>query len=168
MSDLRFSRTVACGAARCRTLLLDPAFLAAFVDLQHPIGPRITVSAETASSVLAWTVATEGIPAIFARLVPKTVPIHLTIAVPEPAGTGGAISLDITGKPSGTLRASLQLAPAPGDAGTTVKVDGSFRIDLGLLSGRASGYLKDGLILPILEELADLLEQWATGPPTAG
>jgi hypothetical protein len=166
LSDLAYVRDVKCEMERCRALLLDEAFLAAFVDLQHPIDPRIAVSLETRSSSLQWTVATEGIPAVFSRVIPKTVPVHLKITVPEGSGPPGAISVDLPAKPSGELRASFALSAkddAPGR--TALAVTGSFKINLGIVSGKAASYLKAELIIPILDELADLLEVWAERPP---
>lgn len=165
MSDLDYSRDVACPLDRCRTLLVDEAFLTAFVELQEPIEPRIKVAPETWSSTLEWSVATEGIPAVFSRLLPKTVPVRLVINVPADSGSAGSISLDLEGKPSGRLRASLELAASGEEQDrTALGVQGSFKIDLGLLSGTVANYLKPELIVPILDELADLLEQWSSGP----
>jgi Protein of unknown function (DUF2505) len=170
MSKVSFTREVACERDRIRQLLLNEDFLRAYVADQHPVDNVIIVKIDQDSSTTDWGVPTDGIPDMFRGFVGKTVPI--TLAITPPGITpeqDGSIHLDLKGKVSGKLRASLNLLPASQDpANTIMAVRGplSIHISVPFLSGTASNMARDHLVIPVLEELALLLEQWAAAPPS--
>ena len=169
MSDVSFERDIACERNRIRKLLLNEDFLRAFVEDQHPVDNVIIVEIRESSSTTDWGVPTEDIPDIFRGLVGKTVPISLTITPPGiTPENDGSMHLDLKGKVSGELRASLDLQPAPEDPVRTIMtVRGPLRIHISVpfLSGTASKMARDHLIIPVLDELAVLLEEWSAGTP---
>jgi Protein of unknown function (DUF2505) len=162
MTEVSFTRDVGCGRDRIRELLSNHDFLTAFVTLQHPVRDEVSIDIDESSSTLAWAVSTEKIPAVFRRFVGDTLPVRLVITpqglTPDEDGT---VHLDLEGKVSGELRASLGLRSDDQDPKrTAVAVRGPFNIHAGLLSGKASEMASQHMVLPILEELADLLEEW--------
>lgn len=167
MSEVSFGRNVACGRERIDELLVTREFLARFVELQHPVQYEITVGADESSSTIVWVVSTDGLPGIFRGKLGRTVPIRLVVAS---RGSGpdrdGVVQVDLEGKVTGRLRASLSLLPlGQPPTRTAMTVRGPLTIDAGLLSGKASSMARDHVILPILGELADLFEEWCDGPP---
>lgn len=168
MSEVSFAPDVACPRDRIRELLLDPEFLTAFVMNQHPVDEHISVTITESVSTTDWLVATEGIPWPFRGLVRETVPVSLGITSPGPSlDQDGSIHLDLKGKVSGQLRASLSLLPVHQNrAQTTLAVRGLLNIHIGFLGGKASNMARDHLIIPILGELAEYLEEWCEGPPS--
>jgi hypothetical protein len=72
----------------------------------------------------------------------------------------GSVSLAIEGKIKGELRASLGVQSIDQHLpNTTMAIRGPFHIRAGLLSGKASDMARDHLIVPLLGELADLLQE---------
>lgn len=168
MSEVAFTRDISCRRDRIRELLSDPEFLTAFVRLQNPVEDKSSVTSDEPSSTMEWGVSTEGIPGIFRRFVDETIPIKLAITCPGTTpDQDGSMHLELKGKVSGELRVSLSLLTDNEDpARTTMKVLGPLDIHIGFLSRKASDMARDHMIIPILLELADLLEQWCTGPRT--
>jgi hypothetical protein len=167
MSEVAFTRDIACPRDRIRELLLDREFLTQFVKQQHPIEYEVDVDVDESSSSIDWVVSTEGIPGIFRGLVGTTVPIRLVIGSPGGApDRGGWVHVDLEGKVTGRLRSSLSLLSVDQHpARTAMAVRGPLDIHAGLLSGKASSMARDHLIVPILGQLADLIEEWCAGPP---
>lgn len=150
-----------------RELLLAPDFLSRFAELQHPVEYAVAADAGSSSSTINWLISTEGIPGLFRGLVGRTVPIRLVMVVPGgPGDKSGSINIDVEGKVRGQLRTSLQLSPGDESAGAAMTVQGELKIHAGPLGGKASSMARDHLILPILGELADLLDEWCVGSPS--
>ena len=166
MSEVSFTRDVACGRDRIRELLLDHEFLTQFVKLQHPVEYDISVNVNESTSTMGWVVSTEGIPGIVRRFIGETIPIRMVITSPGISpDQDGSVSLDLEGKVKGRLQASLGVQPIDQHlAPTAMAVHGQFTINAGLLSGKASDMARDHLIVPLLGELADLLQEWRDGP----
>lgn len=169
MSDVSFERDIACERDRIRELLLDRGLLTEFVRLQNPVEDKFSITIDESSSTMDWRVSSEGIPGIFSGFVDKTIPIHLVITPPGPEpDQDGSMYLDLKGKVSGELRASLSLIPVAQDpTHTTMVVRGrlSIHINVPFLSGIASKMARDEMILPILGELSELLEEWCAETP---
>jgi len=173
MSEVSFTRDIACGRDRVRELLLDHEFLTQFVKLQHPVEYDIRVNLEESTSTLGWAVSTERIPGIVRRFIGETIPIRMVITSPRiTPDQDGSVNLNLEGKVKGQLQASLtvqsidqRLAPTAvaACAHTAMAVRGTFNINAGLLSGKASDKARDHLIVPLLVELADLLQEWCDG-----
>jgi hypothetical protein len=166
MSEVSFSRDIACGCNRIRELLLNHEFLTQFVKLQHPVEYDISVNVEQSTSTMGWVVLTEGIPGIIRRFVGETIPIRMVITSPGiTPDQDGSVNLDLEGKVKGQLQTSLSAESIEQHlAHTAIAIRGSFNISAGLLSGKASDMARDHLIVPLLGELADLLQEWCDGP----
>ena len=166
MSEVSFSRDLACGPDRIRELLLDHEFLTQFVRLQHPMEYDISVNVDESTSTMAWAVSTERIPGIVRRFVGETIPIRMVITPPGiTPGQDGSVNLSLEGKVKGQLQASLSVQSIDQDlAHTAIAVHGPFNVSAGLLSGKASDMARDHMIVPLLGELADLLQEWSDGP----
>ena len=166
MSQVSFTRDVACGRDRIRELLLDHEFLTQFVKLQHPVEYDISVNVDESTSTMSWVVLTDGIPGIVRRFVGETIPIRMVITPPGiTADQDGSVNLDLEGKVRGQLQASLGVQSIDQHlADTAIAIHGSFNISAGLLSGKASDMARDHLIVPLFGELADLLQKWCGGP----
>jgi Protein of unknown function (DUF2505) len=167
MSQVSFARDIACGRDRIRELLLDREFLTEFIKQRNPVEYDVSVNDDESSSTMAWVVLTEGIPGIFRRFVGDTIPIRLVItsqgSTPD---QDGSVHVDLEGKVPGRLRASLTLlSDDQHPARTAVAVRGPLNISAGLISGKASDMARDHMIIPILEELVDLIEKWSAGAP---
>jgi len=173
MSEISFARDIVCGRDRIRELLLNHEFLTQFVKLQDPVDYDIGVNVDEATSSVSWVVLTEGMPGIVRRFVGETIPIRLVITsqgiTPD---QDGSVNLDLEGKVKGRLQTSLSLqtvdqhladTAVTACAHTAMAVCGTFNINAGLLSGKASGMARDHLIVPLLIELADLLQEWCDG-----
>jgi hypothetical protein len=167
MSEIDFTRDIACGRERIRELLLNREFLTRFLELRHPVTFEISVEAAEWSSTLDWVTSTEGIPGIFRRLVGDTVPIRLVIVSRGTApDDDGSVHVDLEGKASGQLRSSLSLTSVgQHPARTAMAVRGQLDIAAGLLSGKASSMAREHLIVPILGQLTDLIEESCAEPP---
>jgi len=166
MSEVLFTRDIACGRDRIRELLLDHEFLTQFVKLQHPVEYDISVNVDESTSTLGWVVSTERIPGIVRRFIGETIPIRMVITSPGiTPGQDGSVKLNLEGKVKGQLRASLSVQSIDQQlTHTTVTVHGPFNISAGLLSGKASDMARDHMIAPLLGGLADLLQEWCDGP----
>jgi hypothetical protein len=140
------------------------------VKRRHPVKDEININTDESSSTMTWAASTEKIPGIFRRFVGETLPIRLVIT---PQGSTpdqeGSVHLDLEGQISGELRASLSLRSVDQDPErTAVAVHGPFNIHAGMLSGKASEMASQHMVIPILEDLAGLLEEWCAGsPPSA-
>ena len=166
MSEVSFTRDIACGPDRIRELLLNHEFLTQFVKLQHPVEYDVSVSVDKSTSTMSWVVLTTRIPGIVRRFVGETIPMCLVITSPGIASDqDGSVNLDLEGKIKGRLQASLSVHSIDQRLGhTAVAVRGPFKIDAGLLSGKASDMARDHLVVPLLGQLADLLQEWSEGP----
>jgi len=161
MSEVLFTRDIACGRDHIRELLLDHEFLTQFVKLQHPVEYDISVNVDESTSTLGWVVSTERIPGIVRRFIGETIPIRMVITSPGiTPGQDGSVKLNLEGKVKGQLQASLSVQSIDQQlTHTTVTVHGPFNISAGLLSGKASDMARDHMIVPLLGELADLLQE---------
>jgi hypothetical protein len=166
MSEVSFTRDIACGRDRIRELLLNHEFLTQFVKLRHPVEYDISVNVDESTSTMGWVVSTERIPGIVRRFVGETIPIHMVITPPGiRPDQDGSVTLDLEGKIKGRLQASLSTQSIDQHlAHTAMAVHGPFNISAGLLSGKASDMARDHLVVPLLGELADLLQEWSAGP----
>jgi Protein of unknown function (DUF2505) len=166
MSEVSFARDIACGRDRIRELLLNHEFLTQFVKLQHPVEYDISVNVDESTSTMDWVVSTERIPGIVRRFVGETIPIHMVITSPGiTPDQDGSVTLDLEGKIKGRLQASLSAQSIDQHlADTAIGARGTFNISAGLLSGKASDMARDHLVVPLLGELADLLQEWSAGP----
>ena len=166
MSEVSFTRDIACGRDRIRELLLNHEFLTQFVKLQHAVEYDISVNIDESTSTMTWAVLTERIPGIVRRFVGETIPIRMVITSPGiTPGQDGSVYLNLEGKVKGQLQASLSVQPIDQHlAHTAVAVRGPFNISAGLLSGRASDMARDHMIVPLLGQLADLLQESSDGP----
>ena len=173
MSEVSFTRDIVCGRDRIRELLLNDEFLTQFVKLRDPVDYDITVNVDESTSSMSWVVLTEGMPGIARRFVGETIPIRLVITsqgvTPD---QDGSVNLDLEGKVKGRLRTSLSLQTVDQHLAdtavaacehTAMAVCGTFNINAGLLSRKASDMARDHLIVPLLVELADLLQEWCDG-----
>jgi|GEM_PF-3366787 len=163
MGEVSYSRDVECGRDRIRELLLNREFLTAFVKLRKPVKDEVSIDIDKSSSSMAWGLSTERIPGFVRRFVGEMLPVCLVITPPAVTpDQDGSVRLDLEGQVSGELRASLRLRPVDHDPKrTAVEVRGPFNVHAGLLSGKASDMAGQHLVIPILEELADLLEEWS-------
>ena len=160
MSEVLFTRDIACGRDRIRELLLDHEFLTQFVKLQHPVEYDISVNVDESTSTLGWVVSTERIPGIVRRFIGETIPIRMVTSPGITPGQDGSVKLNLEGKVKGQLQASLSVQSIDQQlTHTTVTVHGPFNISAGLLSGKASDMARDHMIVPLLGELADLLQE---------
>jgi hypothetical protein len=166
MSKVSFTRDIACGRDRVRELLLNHEFLTQFVKLQHPVEYDISVNMDESTSTMGWVVLTEGIPGIVRRFVGETIPIRMVITSPGiTPDQDGSVTLNLQGKVKGQLQASLIVQPIDQHlARSAMAVRGPFNVSAGLLSGKASDMARDHLIVPLLGELADLVQEWCDGP----
>jgi len=160
MSEVLFTRDIACGRDRIRELLLDHEFLTQFVKLQDPVEYDISVNVNESTSTLGWVVSTERIPGIVRRFIGETIPIRMVTSPGITPGQDGSVKLNLEGKVKGQLQASLSVQSIDQQlTHTTVTVHGPFNISAGLLSGKASDMARDHMIVPLLGELADLLQE---------
>jgi hypothetical protein len=166
MSKVSFTRDIVCGRDRVRELLLNHEFLTKFVKLQHPVEYDISVNVDESTSTMGWVVSTERLPGIVRRFVGETIPIRMVITSPGiTPDQDGSVTLNLEGKVKGQLQASLIVQPIDQHlAQSAMAVCGPFNISAGLLSGKASDMARDHLIVPLLGELADLLQEWCDGP----
>jgi hypothetical protein len=164
MSEVSFTRDIAGGRDRIRELLLDHEFLVQFVKLQHP--NEYTINVDEPNSTMGWDVLTEGIPGIVRRFIGQTIPMRMVIRSPGMThDQDGSVNLDLEGKIKGQLQASLSLQSIDQNlTHTAMAIRGSFNISAGLLSGKASDKARDHLIMPLLGELAGLLQEWCGEP----
>jgi len=170
MSEVFFTRDIACGRDRIRGLLLDHEFLTQFVNLQHPVEYDISVNVTESTSTMSWVVSTEGTPGIVRRFVGETIPIRMVITSPGVApDQDGSVNLDLEGKIKGRLQASLSVQSIDQHlahttmavcAHTAMAVGGTFNINAGLLSAKMSDMARGHLIVPLLVDLGDLLQEW--------
>jgi hypothetical protein len=165
MSEVSFTRDIVCGRDRIRELLLDHEFLTQFVTLQDPVEYDVSVNVNESISTISWLVSTGGMPGIARRFVGETIPIRMVIASPGiTPDQDGSVNLALEGKVKGQLQASLSVQsidqPLPN---TAMAIRGAFKINAGLLSGKASDMARDHLIVPLLGGLADLLQECCDG-----
>jgi hypothetical protein len=168
MSEVSFTRDIACGRDRIRELLLDHEFLTQLVKLQHPMEYDISVDVDEFTSTMGWEMLTEGPPGIIRRFIGETIPIRMVITSPGiTPDQDGSVNLNLEGKVKGQLQASLSVQPIGHQpTHTAMAVHGQFNISAGLLSGKASDMARGHLVVPLLEALADLLQEWSDGPPS--
>ena len=166
MSKVSFTRDIACGRDPIRELLLNHEFLTQFVKLQHPVEYDIGVNLDESTSTMAWAVSTERMPGFVRRFVGETIPIRMVITPPGVTpGQDGSVNLNLEGKVKGQLQGSLSVESVDHHlAHTTVAVHGPFNISAGLISGKASDMARDHMIVPLLGELADLLQESCDRP----
>jgi hypothetical protein len=165
MSEVSFTRDIECRSDRIREQLLDHEFLTQFVKRQDPVEYEISVNADAPTSTISWSKSTDKMPGIARRLVGGTIPIRVVFIVPGlTAGQDGSVNLNLEGKVKGELQASLSVQDIDHHLPqTTMAIHGPFRISAGLLSGKASDMARNHLIMPLLEELADLLQEGSVG-----
>jgi hypothetical protein len=165
MSELSFTRDIACGRNRIREQLLDHEFLTQFVKRQHPVEYGISVNVNESTSTISWLRSTDKMPGIARRLVGETIPIRVVITSPGlTPGQDGSVNLSLVGKVKGELQASLAVSSVdPHLPNTTMAIRGLFNIKAGLLSRKASDMARDHLVVPLLGDLADLLQEESVG-----
>ena len=167
MSEVSFTRDIACGSDRIRELLLNREFLTQFVKLKHPVEYDVSVNDDESSSTTVWVVLTEGAPGIVRRLIGDTIPMRLIIRFQgNTPDQDGSVFVVLEGKVKGRLQGSLSMQSIGQHAAqTAIAVRGPLNVDAGLVSGKASNMARDHMILPLLIELTDLLDEWCAGPP---
>jgi len=173
MSEVSFTRDIVCERDRIRALLLNHEFLTQFVKLQHPVEYDISVNVGESTSTMSWVVLTEGIPGIVRRFVGERIPIRLVITSQGiTSDQDGWVNLDLEGKIKGQLQASLSVQSIDQNpahtamavcAHTAMTVCGTFKVNAGLLSAKASDMARDHLVVPLLLDLVDLLQEWCDG-----
>lgn len=166
MSDLSFTRDFACGRDRVLELLQDPDFLTQFVTQQDPVEHDVTVDPHEPVATISWVVSTGGMPGIARRFVGDAIPIRMVITSPGvTSDEDGSLSLALEGKVKGQLQASLAVHAVDEHLPNTVMtIRGSFTMNAGLLSGKASDMARDHLVVPLLGKLADLIQEWCSEP----
>jgi hypothetical protein len=162
MSEVSFTRDIACGRNSIREQLLDQEFLTQFVKRRDPVEYDVSVNAAESTSTISWLISTGKMPGIARRLVGDTIPIRLVITSPGATpGQDGSVSLALEGKIKGELVASLSVQSIDQHlANTAMAIQGQFNVRAGLLSGKASDMARDHLIVPLFGDLADLLQEW--------
>lgn len=149
MADVSYRRTVGVAPARVAELLLDPELLARWARAQEPTEHTVTVADGRAE--VRMVLPTTGIPSMFRSQVGSSLPLTIRLA-PSDRGT---LEVVVTGKVTGRLDARLGLTPR--GEGTEVTVDGDLGIKAGLISRPAATMARDSLVLPVLDELFDLV-----------
>jgi hypothetical protein len=168
MSEVSFTRDIACGCDRILELLLDHEFLTHFVTQQDPVEHDISVNADESISTITWLRSTGGMPGIARRIVGENIPITMVITSPGVSPDhDGSVNLALEGKVKGRLQASLTVQPIDQPVPNAVMaIHGPFTMNAGLLSGKASDMARDHLIVPLLGDLADLLQESCAEPPS--
>lgn len=158
MVALELDTLLPCPPERVRALLVDSAFLEAFVHEQHPTEHRIDVDSAGRTGTAAWTVSLPAdVPGIVKQIVGSRLSLTLTVDV----SAEGHLHLDAVGKKSGQVRTALTLEPAAG--GTRLLIKGVVDVSAGLLSGQAAKLARDQVVKPVLhEDLFRLLRDWCS------
>lgn len=172
MTSVSFAYEVKCGPQRVRQLLLDEAFLHAFVDEQHAIQKTVTVDHDRQASTLSWSIRLDGeLPGIVTMFVGRTADLHLVFDL-----GAGKLEMIAKAKRKGTLKCDLRIEPNDGPTsvgggdsepsaspgGGVLRIDGRLSVS-GAFGGQAESTVRDQVIKPVFrEDLVRMLNEWCT------
>lgn len=154
MTNVEFLYRTGCSPERAKELLLDEAFLHAFVDEQHPVQKTITVDRGAQESTMAWTIRLDGdLPALVTRFVGRTAELHLVIDL-----RAATLHMSAKAKRTGTMTCELRI-DGDGAAGSVLNVKGELCVS-GAFGGMAETTVRDQIITPVFrEDLVRLLDE---------
>lgn len=155
VASISLTCPIACPPHRVRQLLLDEAFLAAFVDEQEPVHRSIAVDRGVSQSDLKWTISLDGdLPELVTTFVGRRADLQLVFDLRV-----DQVRMTARAKRTGTLQCAFRIVPV-GAAASMFHLDGEVKVG-GMLGGLAEGTLRDQVIEPVFrEDLVRLLQQW--------
>lgn len=170
MTGVAFSYGVACGPDRVRELMLDEAFLHAFVAKQHATEKKITVDRDREVSTLSWSIRLDGeLPGIVTRFVGHTADLHLAfdlcnskLEMTAKAKRLGTLTCDFTveGAEDGVTSGVAGVGGVNLGSGSVLHIEGRVSVS-GPFGGMAETTVRDQVIEPVFrEDLVPLLSEW--------
>ncbi len=155
MASVSLAYPVECSRERVKELLLDEAFLDAFVKEQHPTQKMITIDRAGEKSVMSWTIYLEGdLPSLVTRFVGRSADLHLIFDLRE-----SKMDMTATAKRRGTLTCAFSI-DVDESSRSTLRFEGHVSVS-GPFGGLAENTVRDQIIAPVLrEDLVRLLQDW--------